>query len=342
MPKTTFKKSTKVVQASPAKNTADRVVTTRSSGAGKSALAGSLDFRINVGQRCARQKETGMIRRYLVLLLALALAGLPSPAAQEASADIVQPTQTLIEALLFAEAAQILREEGLVDGQDLIAELPDGPDRASWGRVLDHLYNPARIVEVFSAEMARELTSDPQLVAEATGFFASEIGARALRLELSARRAMLDDDVEAAAQLAYDELAGLDPARQELIDRFVLANDLVESNVMGALNANLAFLRGLAETGGERFAMAEADMLAQVWGAETETRAEMTGWLLPFLTLAYQPLSDAELQAYIAFSESPAGQRVNAAMFRAFDVLFVGISRDLGRALGRTLQGDDI
>jgi hypothetical protein len=64
--------------------------------------------------------------------------------------------------------------------------------------------------------------------------------------------------------------------------------------------------------------------------------------VFPFLTLTYQPLSDADLQAYIAFSKTPAGQRVNAAMFQAYDALFDEISRDLGRAFGLALQGDDI
>lgn len=278
----------------------------------------------------------------MVLALVLAFADLSMVQVHGAQAEVAQPVQTLIEALQFAEAAQILREEGVASGQDLIADLPGGPDRASWNRVLDRVFNADRMVAVFSAEMDRQLASEPGLVTEATGFFASSIGARVVRLELEARRALLDDDVETAAELAHDELARQNPARQELIDRFVTVNDLIESNVMGALNGNLAFLRGLAETGGEGFAMPEADMLAQVWGAEPETRAEMVGWLLPFLTLAYQPLSDAELEAYIAFSETPAGQRINAAMFRAFDVLMVGLSGDLGRAFGRSLQGDDI
>ena len=51
-------------------------------------------------------------------------------------------------------------------------------------------------------------------------------------------------------------------------------------------------------------------------GRETED------WLYPFMSLAYQPLTDAELQAYLAFSETAGGQRLNAAVFAAFDVVF--------------------
>jgi hypothetical protein len=195
---------------------------------------------------------------------------------------------------------------------------------------------------VFNQSFAQSLAGEGETVEAATAFFASPIGERALSLELAARMALQDEAVEAAAERAYADLAAANPERQALIDEFVSVNDLVESNVMGALNANLSFLRGLADSGGEAFAMPEADMLAQVWATEPEVRDEMVGWVFPFLTLAYQPLSDADLQAYIAFSKTPAGQRVNAAMFQAYDALFDEISRDLGRAFGLALQGDDI
>lgn len=83
-------------------------------------------------------------------------------------------------------------------------------------------------------------------------------------------------------------------------------------------------------------------MLAEVWKGETKARQETVDWLLPFLTLAYQPLTDAELQDYIDFSETPAGKKVNAAMFAAFDQMFATISQDLGRTVARQMAGQDI
>ena len=85
--------------------------------------------------------------------------------------------------------------------------------------------------------------------------------------------------------------------------------------------------------------MTEDQMLAEVWSAETDVRAETEDWLYPFLNLAYQPLTEAELQDYVAFSRSDAGQRLNRAMFVAFDAVFTEISHDLGQALGREMQG---
>ncbi|WP_430464747.1 DUF2059 domain-containing protein [Tabrizicola sp.] len=288
----------------------------------------------------------------LGVALALALLAVPQGAradlwrAEQAqlteAAPLAQSVLDLSAALNMAEVMAVLREEGIAGSADLAEDLPNGLRDPVWAGAVLQIYDVAQMEAVFNRAFAAQLEAEPEAVAAATAFFRSEIGQRVLGLELAARRALMDEAVEAAAAEAHRDLAVQNPKRQALLDRFVAANDLVESNVMGALNANLAFLRGLAEGGGEDFVLPEADMLAQVWSAEPEVRAEMTDWLFPFLTLAYQPLSDAELTAYVEFSETPAGQRVNAAMFQAFDAVFNGISRDLGRAYGQALQGNDI
>jgi hypothetical protein len=63
---------------------------------------------------------------------------------------------------------------------------------------------------------------------------------------------------------------------------------------------------------------------------------------MPYLAMAYQPLSDADLEAYIAFSRTPEGQVLNRALFAAFDALFNALSRDLGLAAARLMAGQDL
>ena len=111
---------------------------------------------------------------------------------------------------------------------------------------------------------------------------------------------------------------------------------------MGALSANLAFYQGMAEGGAFGGEMTEDQMLADVWGQEAEVRQQVADWLFPYLALAYGPLSDDELEAYIAYSESPAGQQLNTALFASFDGVFSPVSRALGLAVARELQGQDI
>jgi hypothetical protein len=263
---------------------------------------------------------------------------MPGPAAAELSA----PVTALSDALRMQDVVAVLREEGMRNGAELAVDLPGGPDDPAWIALLDRLYDTHTMRTAFDTAFAKALGDDPTMTALATAFFNSDIGQRAMKLEIDARRAMLDSDIEAAAMQAYQNLTKENPARVALLEQFVTVNDLIESNVMGSLNSNLAFYRGLAAAGDEQFAMSESDMLNSVWAEEAKAREETVKWLFPFLALAYQPLSDADLQAYIDFSQTMAGRRVNAAMFVAFDAVFDDISQELGRAVARQMEGQDI
>ena len=113
-------------------------------------------------------------------------------------------------------------------------------------------------------------------------------------------------------------------------------------NVAGGLSGNLAFLTGLAETSGDGGSLPRDELMAQVWAQEEMIRADTTSWLQAYLGLAYAPLTEAELASYADFMESPAGQRLNAALFLAFDEVFSRVSYELGRAAGTAMQGHDI
>jgi len=130
--------------------------------------------------------------------------------------------------------------------------------------------------------------------------------------------------------------------RVEMITRFAEANDLVERNVAGALNANLAFYRGMVAGGAFDGGLSESEILADVWSQEAEVRRETEEWLFPFLAMAYQPLSEDDLGAYLAFSETAPGQALNAALFAGFDAMFEAISQDLGLAAARMMTSQDL
>jgi hypothetical protein len=83
-------------------------------------------------------------------------------------------------------------------------------------------------------------------------------------------------------------------------------------------------------------------MLSEVWAQEAQVRSDAEDWVYPFLALAHEPLSDDDLNAYIAYSETESGQILNGAMFAAFDVVFTGISEQLGAAAARLIMGQDI
>jgi hypothetical protein len=299
---------------------------------------------------CGREDKTMPIRlSVLALLAALSVAPLalraetaPAAATAEAAATATAQVAALSEALRVGEILDVMRAEGLDYAVTLQDELFAGQGGSRWQDQVSRIYDVAAMRQRFDAVLQRELAADGALVDQMTAFFTGEPGSAILTLELEARRALLDSAVEDAAKVLVQDLTTDKDPRLDQLRRFAEVNDLVEANVMGAMNANLAFYQGMSEGGAFGGAMAEADMLAEVWGQEAEVRAETTEWLYSYLALAYQPLPDADLDAYIAFSESPAGQRLNAALFAAFDAVFGRLSNDLGRAAATQIGGQDI
>lgn len=282
--------------------------------------------------------------RPMLAACALLMAAVPAVAPVQVRAETAAaPTAAaLAEALHIRDLVSILRDEGMSYAETLDEDLFPGRGGADWVRQARMVYDldamQGRFMAVFDAEMAK----DPEALASALAFFGSDRGQRILTLEMEARRALLDKSVEDAARARMDEMRADGDPRVAVLDRFVTANDLIEANVQGALNANLAFYRGMVEVGGMGDAVDEGQMLSDVWSQEDDVREETRVWLYAYLAMAYDPLSDDELDAYIAYSESPQGQRLNAALFAAFDAVFVQVSRDLGRAAALQMMGQDI
>jgi hypothetical protein len=181
----------------------------------------------------------------------------------------------------------------------------------------------------------------PEMIAELQAFYDSDLGARVAAGELAARQSFLEPGVEeAAGELALSRAAEGHP-RAGLLTRFIAVNDLIEHNVSGALNSNFAFYRGLSDGGAFAAEIPEQLMLTEVWGQEAEIRTDLTEWLFAYQTLAYEDLSDAEMQAYIDLTATQAGQVLNAVLFRAFADLFDAISYDLGVAAAHFISGQE-
>jgi hypothetical protein len=259
-----------------------------------------------------------------------------------AEAALAGQVAALAETMKIPDVVEILREEGVAYGATLDESMFAGSAGPDWTASVEALYDAGRMQEVFLSALARELGPHADRVPAMEAFFGGDLGQRILTLELEARRALLDEAVEDVARLAWEEMQAEGGPRVDLLGRFVEANDLIESNVMGALNSNLAFYQGMAEGGAFEDAMTEEQMLTDTWAQEPQIRAQTEGWVFTYLALAYGPLSDEELDTYVAFSTSPEGQILNDALFAAFDEVFRPISRGLGLAAARQLQGQDI
>lgn len=248
----------------------------------------------------------------------------------------------LIGTMQIDEVIDVLRIEGVDYGASIEDEMFPDAGGASWKATVAGIYRAATMKSVFAEQLTGQLAGKAADAAKAEAFFGSPLGQRVLSLELEARRALLDEETEAAARLAWDDLQAEDAERADLLRRFTEVNDLIESNVMGALNSNLAFYHGMAGTGAFAGEMDEQGILSDVWAQEPDIRKQTEEWVYPYLNLAYSSLTDDELRQYVEFSASAAGQVLNSALFVAFDAVFVPISQALGAAAALQMKGQDI
>ena len=242
----------------------------------------------------------------------------------------------LYEALGLPRIVAVMQAEGIAYGEAMAGDLFAGRAPEQWDDTVRTIYDVDWMEERVLANLRTEL--DGADVGTMLEFFVTEPGRTIVSLEVAGREALLDEAVEAAAGEAAREAEGT--PRMDLIGEYIAANDLVENNVSGALNANYAFYRGMVQGGAFEPVLTEDEILSQVWAQEPQIRASTDEWLRSFLNLAYAPLEDADLQAYIAFSRSPAGREMNAALFNAFDPMFDEVSRALGLGAARYLAGD--
>lgn len=249
-----------------------------------------------------------------------------------------EPIDDLMEVLQVDRMLGIMQLEGLAYGEELAQDLLPGGSTAVWRDLLTDIYDTDKMRTIVHRGFASVIEdSDPTpLIA----FFSSDLGARIIELELSARRAMVDEAVEQATRESYRAIEGSDAPRLEQVRRFVEVNDLLEANVTGALNASFQFYSGLVDGGGLQ--MSEAEILSDVWSQEAETREDTREWLYGYLLLAYEALSTEDLEAYIALSETAQGRALNRALFAGFNAMYDEISYALGLAVAQQMQQQDL
>lgn len=275
-----------------------------------------------------------MLRR-LGFALCLGFAMLAAPlTAQDRAAAV------LFDRLGMPDIIAVMRDEGLRYGDILAADMLASGPSPRWSAQVERIYDADRMTQTMRDAFVRAM--DGQDLSAMLVFYDSPLGQQMVKLEIDARRAMLDPAVEEAADaLAASALADPD-ARTELVGEFIAAGDLIEANVVGGLNSNYAFMMGLID-GGATLPGLTADLaLTEVWAQEDDLRQSTTQWLYGFLLTAYAQLDDADLAALSAFARTDAGRDLTAGLFFAFDVMFETISRDLGLAAAQFMASQDL
>ncbi len=246
--------------------------------------------------------------------------------------------EDLSRALRLEELAVLMRDEGVEDSRRILPRGPSGQVPAGAIAQIETLFAP----DAMRHEMERALGEalDTAELDAATIFFESAAGQSLVQLELQARAAIADEDIEPAARSRWAERQ--DETSDEIthLKRFAEVNGLLDRNTTSSMTARYHFLRGLAEGAGRR--ADDAEILSRIWTREAEIRTDTEGWLMGYLLLAYGPAEPRDLAAYVAFSETPAGAAVNAALFDGFAVAYERISYGLGLVAGRAAAAQDL
>ncbi|MEM8580930.1 MAG: DUF2059 domain-containing protein [Pseudomonadota bacterium] len=249
-----------------------------------------------------------------------------------------EPHRELIDALRIEETVTIMRREGLDYAGVLGDDMLGGAAGTGWADVVSRIYDPDKMTTVITDTLESALSDED--VGQVASFFTSDTGREIITLELAAREAMVDEDTEQAATEAFEAAREADSWQYQQIVALIEDSDLIEFNVMGALNSNFAFYRGLSD--GNALEMSEAEMLAEVAAQQDEIRSESEAWLSAYMLMAYQSLSEEQLDEYAAIYRSAQGRIVNAAIFQAYDKMYEELSYLLGRAVADQMRGEDL
>lgn len=252
----------------------------------------------------------------------------------------------LARAYLLPELFEIMAEEGL---QSVMADgvtTLEGRALVQFQRDVAQIYQPAQMEADFTARLREELEGQPDVVQDALDFANTDLGRKILRLEISARKALLDPEVDDIARMALVQARDARPdssvaRRLELVRARIEANDLVELNVSLGLNTSYAYYAGMMAEDAASDLSAD-QVLFLVWAQEPSIRLDVEDWSESYFLLAYAPLTEEELQTYIEYVSTPLGQAFNRALFQAFDTVFSDISKSVGRALGRRLNAEEL
>ncbi|WP_380052074.1 DUF2059 domain-containing protein [Falsihalocynthiibacter sp. SS001] len=256
------------------------------------------------------------------------------------SADRARDLEELADVLHIEEMVDILSDEGVRYGESLAEEMFGDQEYSEWTLELERIYEPSKMAETFR-EHFDPLMSD-QDVTEALAFFTSPLGMKVTQLEMTARTAISDPDVQAAGE---DRLLGLMDANDPIIsqlEEYIRVNDLIDMNVTGSMNESYAFLSALSDAGAMAVEMTEGEILESVWGDEPQIREDTTQWLMNYLAMSYSPLDEEEIDELIEFSRTSEGQSLNRALFQAFNEVYMDISRRMGRGAARFILSEDI
>ena len=244
-------------------------------------------------------------------------------------------SETLIHEKLYAalqlnKIALILHEEGIDDGVKTGAVyLGQDYDKKGFRAAIDKIYNLKNMENNLMLGLVKSLSLDT--ATHVLDFFRGDLGRKIATLETSARTAISDSAVERIAIDIAKAAKNENSERYNLLEKNVADMGFVEFNMKGAFSAQFAFLSELSKL--DIVTITNDEIFAMLMENEAEMRTEIMDWLMGFSYMAYKPLSDEDLDVYIAFLNSSYGKELNNVLFGIFNMLSAKNSEGLANTI---------
>ena len=190
-------------------------------------------------------------------------------------------------------------------------------------------YDTTRQRSVALRTTAREL--QPQHLPALTAWYESSTGAAMTRLE--ERSAADRRGTEAVVEEGRARLAAMSPERRALIERFMQASRVVDTTLSMTLNTVAGVRQGLAGVMPPGAGPSEADTRAMLAEQLPKLKPVFEQMLLAASAVAYADAADGQLEAYVAFLRTPAGEHLSDVMQRVLDAVFLDAATELGSRL---------
>lgn len=236
--------------------------------------------------------------------------------------------------LMLQSTAELMQDEGMRNARTTSEDFT-GQALGQWDADgLRAVYAPDRSLALFRQAFEARLSDED--IATLVDAFGAPFAARVVGLEVTARAAISEEDIEAAAIEMVNEVMTSDRDRIAVIDQIIEVNDLIALNLDGGEVILLEFYKTLA-TGNVR-GIDYAVIAEEIQSQRQERRDDLIEWLRAFFVMAYSDLNDDELLQVLALYESEEAQKAIGAMFEVFNLVEIEAMRKLGDTIARQMN----
>lgn len=199
-------------------------------------------------------------------------------------------------------------------------------------------YSAAHLRAVATASLAAGVT--PEIAADVLVWFKSPLGATIAKLEQASSAG--DTDPAARLRLGAETLAKASPKRQTLLQRLAEVSHSAEATTTIVIDTALAVRQGLASVQPDLPGPSMEEVRAALEKRRPELLQAYGRLMVASFAGAYAPLSDEDLERYIAFMQGASGARFNVLCMLALHESLTEAAHDLGHDLPTAKSGANL